>query len=157
VDNRLKYYLQKTKSLPAEIVIKKVFSEVKDKGSNTIGKIPSNAFDTEMTDTEFLKKVWNSKYQFKNLAEPQKYSRQTKEPKFFIDSLKREDIVPLIYEHFPDASDKIIVEADKICEHTFDLLGSQSVKVYYGMKAKGFQDHCYNTQIKSEELTTIHH
>jgi len=157
VDNGLKYYLQKTKSLPSEIVIKKVFSKVKDKGLNTIGKTSSNAFGTEMTDTEFLKKVWNSKYQFKNLAELQKYFRERKEPKFFIDSLKREDIVPLIYEHFPDASDKIIVEADKICEHIFDLLGSEPVKVYYGMKAKGFEDHCYNMQIKSEELTTIHH
>jgi len=157
VDNRLKYYLQKTKSLPPEVAIKKFFSKVKDKGLNAIGKISTNGFGAEMTDTGFLKKVWNSKYQFKNLAEPQKYFRERKEPKFFIDSLKREDIAPLIYEHFSDAPDRIIVEADKICEHIFDLLGSGPVTVYYGMKAKGFEGHCYNTQIKSEELTTIHH
>lgn len=47
-------------------------------------------------------------------------------------------------------------ETDKICEHIFDPIGSRLVKACYETKAKGFQGYCYNTQIKSEELTTIY-
>ncbi len=157
MDNRLKYYLRKTKSLPPEVVIKKIFSKVKHKGLDTISKISANIFGTEMTEAEFLRKVWNSKHKFEDLEELQKYFRERKKPKFFIYSSKREDIVSSIYEHCPDAPDTIISRADKICEHIFDLLGSEPVKVYYGMKGKGFKGHRYNTQINNKELTTIHH
>jgi len=157
VDNGLKYYLRKTKSLPSEVVIRKTCRKVVSKGLNTISKVSANVFGTEITDAEFLRKAWNPNYQFKNLEELQKHLRERKEPKFCIDASKQEDIVSLIYQNFSNALDKIIAQADKICEHIFDLLGSGPVKVYYGMKAKGFEDHCYDMQISSEELETIHH
>jgi len=157
VNNRPKHYVQKTKILWPRIVIRKLLSGVKDEASNAISKISANAFGSEMADTKLLKKVWNSKYQFKNLGEVQKYLRKRKEPKFFIGSLKWKDVGSFIYEHFLDAPDKIIAEADKICDHVFDLLGSGPVKVYYGIKAKDFEGHCYNTQIGRKELITIRH
>jgi len=156
MDNRLKYCLQKTRNSPP-IVIKKVFSEVKDKGLNTIGRISANVFGTETTDAGFLKKAWSSKSQFDNSEELQKYFRERKEPKFLIHSSKRKDIISSLCEHFADTPEKIVTEADRICEHIFDLLGSGPVKVYYGMKVKGFEDYCRDTQIESEELTPIHH
>lgn len=157
MDNKLKYYLQNTKSLPVEVLIKKFFSKVERKGLDVIHKISANVFGTETTDAEFLRNVWNSRYEFENLEELQKYFHKRKEPKFVIDSLKRENVVPLIRECFPDTPDRIIAEADKICEHIFDLLGSGPVKVYYGMKAKGFEGHCCSTQINRKKLITIHH
>jgi len=93
VDNKPKYYLQKIKTLSPEVVIRKFFSKVKDKGSNTIGKISANVFGTETTDAGFLKKAWNSSYQFNNLEELQKYFCERKEPKFFTDLSKRKSVV----------------------------------------------------------------
>lgn len=104
-----------------------------------------------------MRKAWSPKHKFESLEELQKHFRERKKPKFFIDSFKREDVVSIICEYFPDTQDKIIAEADKICEHIFDLLGSGPVKVYCGMKARGFEGHCYDTQIKNEELTIVHH
>ncbi len=104
-----------------------------------------------------MRKAWSPKHKFESLEELQKHFRERKESKFFIDSSKRKDIVSSIYEHVPDAGDKIIADADKICEHIFDLLGSGPVKVYYGMKAKGFEGHSYDTQIRRGELILIHH
>ena len=144
------------KILPPKVVIKKLFRKIKNKGLNAIKRISANVFGTEMTNAEFLREVC-SEYKFKNLEELQKYFSERKEPIFFIDSFKREDVVSFIYKHFPDAGDKIIADADKICEHIFDLLGSGPVKVYYGMKAKGFKGHSYDTQIRRGELTLIHH
>lgn len=157
IKQEYKYCLYKAKALSPEVVIKKIFSRVKHKGLNTISKISANRFGNNMTDAEFLRKAWNSNYQSNNLEELQTHFRERKESKLFIDSSKRKDIVSFIYECFPDAPDKIIAQADKICEHIFDLLGSGPVKVYYGMKAKGFEDHCYNMQISAKKLTTIHH
>jgi len=130
---------------------------VAHKGFDAIHKISVNIFGTEMTEVKFLRKVWNSKYKFEDLEELQKHFREKRESKFFTDSLKREGIVSFIYEHLSDAPGKIIGQANKICEHIFDLLGSGPVKVYYGMRAKGFEGHCYDTQIESKELTTIYH
>ena len=155
--NRLKDYVQKTKTLGPWFVIKKLLSEVKDEASNAISKTSASVFGTETTDAEFLKKAWSSKFRFNNPEELQKHFQERKEPKFFIHSSKRKDIISSLCEHFADTSEKIVTEADKICEHIFDLLGSGPVKVYYGMKAKGFEGHCCDTQMESKELTAIHH
>ena len=149
--NRLKYYVRKAKNLPPKIVIRKVCRKVIRKGLGTIDKVMANAFGAEMTDVEFLKGVWSSDYQFKNSEELQKHFCGGKEPKLFIDSSKREDVTSLIHEHFSSIPDKIIAGADKICEHIFDLLGSGPVKVHYGMKAKGFEGHCYDMKINSDK------
>jgi len=155
LNSRLQYYLRKAKTLPYEVVIKKTLGKLKNKGLNSIDKIAGRIFGTEMIDTEFWNSVWNSVYKFQNLEELQMHFCERKEPKFFIGSLNQEGIISSLYEHFPDAPDKIPREADKICEHVFHLLGNGSVKVYYGMKAKGFEGHCYNTKISSEELSAV--
>jgi len=149
--NLMKYYFRKAKTLPPSVVIRKAFCKVENKVLNTIDKVVANIFGTKMTDAEFLRKAWSPKCKFENLEELQKHFRERKEPKFCIDASKQEDIVSLIYRHFSNAPDKIIVEADKICEHIFDLLGSGPVRVYYGMRAKGFEGHCYNMEINSDK------
>ena len=155
--NDVKYYFGKAKSLPPNIVIRKAFRKVESKVLNTIDKVVISVIGTKMADRKFLRKAWSPKYKFENLEQLQKHFGERKEPNFFIDLSKREDITSFIYKHFSNASDKIIAEADKICEHIFDLLGSRPVKVYYGTRAKGFEGYCCDTQIKDKELTIVHH
>lgn len=139
------------------MVIKKAFCKVKNKGLDGISKISADIFGTELTNVEFIKEVWGSENKFQNLEQVQKYFRERKELRVFVDLSKQERIVRLIYERFPDAPGEITAEADRIWEQIFDLLGSGAVKVYYGMKAKGFEAHCYNTQINRKKLTAIRH
>lgn len=47
------------RNLPADVLIKKFLSKVKDQGPNAVSKIRGEAFDDEMIETQFLKKVWN--------------------------------------------------------------------------------------------------
>ena len=126
---RCQYYFDKAKILPPKAVTKKAFHKIKNKGLDAIKRISANVFGTKMTEAEFLTKAWSSKHKFENLEELQKHFSERKEPIFFIDSSKREDVVSIICEYFPDAQDKIIAEADKIREHIFDLLGSGPVKL----------------------------
>jgi hypothetical protein len=139
------------------MVAKRALRKVKNKGLDTISKISANIFDTKITDAEFLRKTWSPKYKFEDLEGLKKHFRERKKPNLFIDSSKRKDIISSLCEHFAYTPEKTIAEADKICAHIFDLLGSGPVKVYYGMKGKGFEGYCYNTQINRKKLTTIHH
>jgi len=43
----------------------------------------------------------------------------------------------------PGSYDKAISWAEEVLKHTFDLLGSGKVKVYYGLDAKGFEGYKY--------------
>ena len=86
MNSKVKYYLFKTKTLPSEIVIKKSFRKVKNKGLSIIDKISANIFGTEVATAEFLRKAWNSKYKFENLKELQKHFCERKESNFFVDS-----------------------------------------------------------------------
>ena len=102
MNSKFGYYLRKVKTLPLRVVIKKVFCKIKNRGLYIIGKVSANIFGTAMTYAEFLKKIWSSKYQFNTSEKLQKYLRERKKPKLFIDLLKKEDAVSLIYEHFLD-------------------------------------------------------
>ena len=157
MDNRREPHSGRVKSLPSETLIKKVFSKAKDKGSRTISKISATAFGTEITDVEFVKGLRISEDKLQDLAEVKKYFCERKEARFFIYLSKREDATSFIYGYFPGIRDKITVGADKFCEHIFDFLGSGLVKVYYGMKAKGFEGYCYDMKIKSKELDAVQH
>lgn len=109
------------------LIFKRIFGKIKREGEDTFNRTSVNLFGTEMTDKEFLRKIWGSEYKFQNSEELQKHFRERISPKFFIDSSSWEEILSIICKHFPDAPDKIITDADKICEHIFDLLGSGEV------------------------------
>jgi len=65
-------------------------------------RLKNSVFVTMIVDVEFLRKAWNSKGRPNNFKGLQKYFREGKEPSFFGDSLKQEDTVSFIYEHFLD-------------------------------------------------------
>jgi len=51
--------------------------------------------------------------------------------------------------------EEIIKEADKICNHEFDLLGSGKVKVNYNLKAAGFEGYIYENKLSNDEIELI--
>ena len=57
IKDRLKYYSNEVGRLPPEMIIKKTFKKIKDKGWDTIGRMSANLFGTEMTNEEFLRKA----------------------------------------------------------------------------------------------------
>ncbi len=129
LNTKSKYYLHKVKTLPTQVLVKKALRKVRGKSVDTIDRIFANALGTEMTDTEFLRKAWDSKYKFQNLEELRKHFYNKRKPEFFIDSSKRGEITSVICEHFSDALSKVAAEADKVCEHIFNLLGSGDVNL----------------------------
>ena len=94
MDNRLKYCLQKTKTSPPEMVIKKTFCTVKNKGLDTVSEITANMFGTKMIEAEFLQKIWGSKYQFNNSEKTTKLFPRRRKPNLLIDSPEKKMLFP---------------------------------------------------------------
>ena len=90
----------------------------------------------KVTQNHFLKR-FEKEY-------PKKFLEYFKTPntlKFFIDGTKKEEVTKKIREIYPKSIDQTIKDADKICEHVFDLLGSgetdlKKLALMYGLKAK---------------------
>jgi len=86
MDTNFKYYLHKVKALPPNLIVKKAFRKVENKGLNAIDKIFATLIGTEMTDEEFLRKAWSSKYKFQKSEELRKHFPNRRKPKSFVDS-----------------------------------------------------------------------
>lgn len=85
------------------------------------------------------------------LSESANHFRKRDYPGSFINFSQKKKNLEFLQKYFLDDSILIIKQGDLICEHVFDLLGSGPVKVRYGMKAKGFEGHCYDMKINSNK------
>jgi len=133
LNSKIKYYFDKAKTPPPKILIEKLLIKVTRKGINTISKIFATVFGTELEDKTFFKKAWDLYYSFQNTEELRKYFFNRKEPKIFFDSSQQQETTLFIRKHYPDISVKIIPEANKeankLCKHIFNLLGSGDVNL----------------------------
>ena len=149
-DSKLNFYLHILKNLPTGVVLKKAFHEVKGKTLSTLGKLSANVFGTEISDEELLKAVSNSKYPFQTVKELQKYFRQRKEPRFFIDPAHKDHIIKVLQDNFPETIERTINDADQVCKHVFDLLGSGPTQI----KLQQPTDSSRNSGVQDSGLST---
>jgi len=81
----------------------------------------------KLTDDQFLQTL-NS---FNSLSDFTTYLKSRTNPSFFIDPTKKYEIIVAIQNNFPASIQSTIVEADRICDCIFDLLGSGPIHVAY--------------------------
>jgi hypothetical protein len=55
--------------------------------------------------------------------------RNRNEPRFFINSSDREEFTRAFRNRFPAATRTVVADADRICEHRFNMLGAKDVKL----------------------------
>ncbi len=56
-----------------------------------------------------------------------KHSRERSCPRFFLDSAHKNKLVDLVRNCYPNSFKQTIADADEVCKHIFDLLGSSAV------------------------------
>ena len=123
------YYLHQIKVLPLQEVFRRGFLIISQKISDKVNKIGDHLFDTEISDSAFLKSSWNQNYRFQNAQEMRRHFLEREKPAFYVDALHRDKIVPVMTRHFQGEKDRAIAQADKVCNHIFDLLGSGDVNL----------------------------
>ena len=97
--------------MPPDVFAETLVSITKHKVRKYIIKI----FPVEVSDKQFFRMI-----DHKNLEELLP---------FFFDPSDREKIVETIKKECPESMEQIITEADEICNHIFDLLGSEKAKL----------------------------
>lgn len=125
------YYLHKLKTLPPDVVSKKVFNKIKDNTLKSLERISANISGTEITDETFLKAVSNSEDPVQSIGELQKHLRQRKKPEFFLHAARKDYMIKVLQNKFPETFERTINDADQVCQHVFDLLGSGPTQVNF--------------------------
>ncbi|NAS88579.1 hypothetical protein C4E24_02400 [ANME-1 cluster archaeon AG-394-G21] len=108
--------VQIARSTPPEILASTFTNMVKLRISRYVVKI----YPVKLSDKDFLKVVGCKTMNGFIDREP---------PLFFFNPRDKDKIIDTIKEEYPEAIKEIIKDADEICEHVFDLLGSGKTKL----------------------------
>ena len=134
---RLNYYIDKVQAYPPHILMKKAFIKSVEILTQKLEKFDAKFFPRHITDDQLLENL-------KGITSLQELLRciRGKRPNFFIDTSKKEDLINLIQKEFPDSREEIIGEADKVCSHVFNLLGSGDVNLDDFIRLQGGRQNC---------------
>ena len=118
------YYVRKARELPPGAVAKRALMKSVAVTTRKLEKAWAQLFPSNTSDNQLLKSLDG----FENVQEVLGYIRGER-PHLTIDPSLGVELVSLIQEGFPQLKDQIVEEADKVCSHVFDLLGSADVNL----------------------------
>lgn len=133
----IKYYLIRISSLSPAHVLKKVKDKIFYSIINKLEKFKYKLYPINISDSELLQAF----VKFSNLDEMILAIKGIR-PKFLIDPDNKEELLFLIQAHFPEVKKEILDEAEKICRHVFDLLGSGPVNLDEFIEKNGGSKSC---------------
>jgi hypothetical protein len=116
---------KKAKNMPMGALFEIASERAKNKIKNIIIKMKANLFSTYLSDADFLK-AFNG---IDNIKDIPAYFRERNQPAFFWKWEDKEKIIKIIKSCYPESIPSTIQEADEICAHIFDLLGSGKKKL----------------------------
>jgi hypothetical protein len=122
-------YLHKLTRNPPHITAYKILKKVVFRLKTEVESCEANLSPTNITDGQLLELLIN---QCKEIVKLINHIKERQEPKFFLYPSEQSGMVNLISSYFINATAQTIADADKICSHVFNLLGSGDV--YLGEK-----------------------
>ena len=108
-------------SLPPRVLWRKVRNKIKNYLKRITGRFYARRFGTEISDTAFLRSMDN---RFSSTQDFLDHLAAQENRRFFLEPDHRSKFAAAILAVCPDAASLTISAADRICDHTFDLLGS---------------------------------
>jgi len=133
----ISYYLARARELPLGVAMKKALMKPVSIAACKLQKARAKLSPVYVSD----KQLRESLDEFTNLREGLHHIRGER-PKFFIDPSLKGELVSLIQKEFPDLKTRIVTEADKVCSHIFDLLGSGDVNLDEFTEEHGGRKQC---------------
>jgi len=131
------YYLQRIRKLPFRVVLKKALVKFIAFALHKLEGFKAKLSPAHISDEQLLKSLNG----FENFQEALDHIRRER-PKFFIEPSMKGELISLIQSELPQLKDQIVAEADKICFHIFDLLGSGDVNLDQFIKNHGGKENC---------------
>jgi len=113
------YCINRVRELPPSGVINKAFEKLVAIAACKLENLWAKFEPAYISDEQLFENI----DRFENLQEALKCFKGER-PKFFFDIPLKGKLVALIKREFPQLMDQILAEANKVCSHVFDLLGS---------------------------------
>lgn len=133
----LSYYFSKIRELPPEVAMKKAMMKLVRILGCKIEKLKTRFSPTHISDEELLQSLEG----FTSLADALRAIRRER-PLFFVRISAKEELVSLIRRQLPHLEAEIVEEAETVCRHVFDLLGSGPVNLDEFAKKHGGREAC---------------
>ena len=133
----LSYYFSKIRELPPEVAMKKAVMKLARVLGCKIEKLKTRFSPTHISDEELLQSLEG----FTSLADALRAIRKER-PLFFVRISAKEELVSLIRRQLPHLEAEIVEEAETVCRHVFDLLGSGPVNLDEFTKKHGGREAC---------------
>jgi len=133
----IRYYFERVRELPPRTLMKKALMKPITIAARKLEKARVKLSPARISDKQLLERL-------DGLATLQEALDRLRgeRPKFFIDPTMKVELVSLIQEEFPQLKDQIVEEADKVCSHVFDLLGSGDVNLDEFVEEHGGREQC---------------
>ncbi len=135
--NEIKCLLRRIKGMSPQVLVQKVLFRIHLKINSIFERKLLSLFSVKLTDARFynsfdlnppelskVKEAVKIRDYHKANQELLSYFRNRRYPEFFYSFDRKDEIIPLIEEKFPDSCNLTIQKANLACEHIFDLLGS---------------------------------
>ncbi len=121
---KFNYYISRMRQLPPGEAMKKVLTKPVTFVCRKLENIKARLFSTHISDKQLIESL----YGIMSIQEVLGHIK-IERPKFFVEPSLREELAALIQREFTQLKDQIVTEADKVCSHIFDLLGSGDVNL----------------------------
>jgi hypothetical protein len=118
----LRYYLQKFRELPLGVALKKSVKKPIKFLAIKLEGLAARVLPQQLSDKKLLQgfdglsNIEEALHVFKNYRPP-----------FFIKSSAKDHLIVLLQNNFPGLKEEIVAQANKVCSHVFNLLGSGDV------------------------------
>ncbi len=136
-NEKLSYYLTRLRELPPEVAMKKAVMKLVRVLGCKIEKLKTRFSPTHISDEELLQSLEG----FTSLADALRAIRRER-PLFFVRISAKEELVSLIRRQLPHLEAEIVEEAETVCRHVFDLLGSGPSDLDEFTKKHGGREAC---------------
>jgi len=133
----IRLYFERARELPLKVAMEKALTKPFTIVTQKIEKVRARLSLNHISDDQFLKSL-EGFTSFQGAIDHIKRER----PKFFIDPSLKGELLSLIQREFSQHEDQIIAEADRVCSHIFDLLGSGDIDLDKFMEEHGGREVC---------------
>lgn len=120
----LGYYIARLRELPPGMALKKAAMKLVGVGAVKLEKVAAKLSPAHISDEELLQSLEG----FTSM-EAALHTIRGERPAFLVQPSAREQLVSLVRRQFPHLVAEIVKEAEKVCYHVFDLLGSGPVNL----------------------------
>jgi len=133
----LGYYIARLRELPPGTALKKAAMKLLKMAAVKLEGVAFRLSPRYVSDEELLQSLEG----FTSIEDALHAIRDDR-PSFFVQSSARDQLVALIRRQFPHLTTEIVEEAEKVCRHVFDLLGSGPVNLDEFVEQHGGREVC---------------